>query len=68
MGGYEMPLHSEDPQLWAIGVRLADLDAPFGKLMKEMSIEWHKSGKLIELEKKWGIKSSPYLVRSRTRS
>ena len=58
---YEMPLASEDPQLWAMGVRLADLDAPFGKLLKDLSVEWHKTGKLLELEKKWGIKSSPYL-------
>src|SRR3954462_14566888 len=56
---YEMPLVSEDPQLWAIGVRLSDLDAPFGKLVKDISVQWHKSGTLIELEKKWGIKSSP---------
>jgi len=60
--GYEMPLVSEDPQLWAIGVRLTDLDSPLGKLIKEMSVDWHKSGKLLELEKKWGIKSSPYLI------
>ena len=60
--GYEMPLVSEDTQLWAVGVRLTDLDAPFGKLIKEMSVEWHKSGKLLALEKKWGIKSSPYLI------
>lgn len=60
--GYEMPLASEDPQLWAIGVRLEDLDGPLGKLMKEVSTEWHKSGKLLELEKKWGIKASPYLL------
>jgi len=59
---YEMPLVSEDPQLWAIGVRLTDLDAPFGKLLKDMSVDWHKSGRLIELEKKWGIKPSPYLA------
>lgn len=59
---YEMPLVSEDPQLWAIGVRLEDLDGPFGKLLKDMSVEWHKSGKLLELEKKWGVKQSPYLV------
>jgi polar amino acid transport system substrate-binding protein len=59
---YEMPLMSEDPQLWAIGVRLGDLDAPFGKLLKEMSLDWHKSGRLLELERKWGIKQSPYLI------
>lgn len=59
--GYEMPLPSEDPQAWAMGIRLADLDAPFGQFLKKLSIDWHKSGKLIELEKKWGIKASPYL-------
>jgi len=59
---HEMPLVSEDPQLWAIGIRLDDLDAPFGKRLKEFSIEWHKSGRLIALEKKWGIKASPYLL------
>lgn len=59
---YEMPLVSEDPQLWGIGIRLEDLEGPFGKLVKEMSVDWHKSGKLLELERKWGIKQSPYLV------
>jgi polar amino acid transport system substrate-binding protein len=59
---YEMPLNSEDPQLWAIGVRLADLNGPFGQLVKDMSVDWHKSGYLLELEKKWGIKQSPYLI------
>jgi polar amino acid transport system substrate-binding protein len=59
---YEMPLASEDPQLWAIGVRLDDLNGPFGKFMKDVSTEWHKSGTLVALEKKHGIKSSPYLL------
>jgi polar amino acid transport system substrate-binding protein len=58
---YEMPLVSEDPQNWAIGIRLADLASPFGTQMKALSVEWHKSGKLIELEKKWGIKPNPFL-------
>ena len=60
--GYEMPLVSEDPQLWGIGVRLDDMTGSFGKLVQDMSVEWHKSGKLLELEKKWGIKQSPYLI------
>ncbi|MGX5734271.1 transporter substrate-binding domain-containing protein [Bosea thiooxidans] len=59
---FEMPLTSEDPQLWAIGVRLDDLDGAFGKLLKDMSVEWHKGGKLLALETKWGIKQSPYLI------
>jgi polar amino acid transport system substrate-binding protein len=59
---YEMPLVSEDPQLWAMGIRLADMNAPFGEFLKKLSVDWHKSGKLIELEKKWGIKQNPFLV------
>jgi polar amino acid transport system substrate-binding protein len=31
-------------------------------MMKALSIEWHKSGKLLELEKKWGIKPNPFLA------
>jgi polar amino acid transport system substrate-binding protein len=58
---YEMPLPSEDPQKWAIGIRLDDLNGPFGDFMKQTSIDWHRTGYLIGLEKKWGIKPSPYL-------
>jgi polar amino acid transport system substrate-binding protein len=61
-GSYEMPLPSEDPQLWAIGVRQADLTAPFGMLLSQMCTEWLRSGHILALEKKWGIEPSPYLI------
>lgn len=60
--GYTMPLVSEDPQPWAIGVRQADLNGPLGKLLSSMSVEWHKTGWLLAEEKKWGIQQSPFLV------
>jgi polar amino acid transport system substrate-binding protein len=60
-GNYEMPLPSEDPQPWAIGVRLADLHSPFGQLLSQMCTEWLKTGHILALEKKWGIQPSPYL-------
>lgn len=59
---YEMPLKSEDPQPWAIGVRLDDVNGPFGQFLSKTSEEWHKTGYLIDLEKKWGITPSPFLV------
>ena len=59
---YTMPLVSEDPQPWAIGVRQADLNGPLGALLKEISTDWHKSGWLLAAEKKWGIQQSPFLV------
>ena len=60
--GFTMPLASEDPQLWAIGVRRDDLTGPFGAMLSELSKRWHRSGHLIELEAKWGMKASPYLA------
>lgn len=59
---YEMPLKSEDPQPWAIGVRLDDVKGPFGAFLSKTSEEWHRTGYLIDLEKKWGITPSPFLV------
>lgn len=59
---YEMPLKSEDPQPWAIGVRLDDVNGPFGQFLSKTSEEWHRTGYLIDLEKKWGITPSPFLV------
>jgi polar amino acid transport system substrate-binding protein len=59
---FEMPLASEDPQPWAIGVRLSDLNGPFGKFMKDLVTEWHAKGTLLELERKWGLKNSPFLI------
>lgn len=66
-GDYEMPLPSEDPQLWAIGVRQEDLAAPFGRLLSEVSTGWLRDGRILELERKWGIAESPYLIEQRTR-
>jgi polar amino acid transport system substrate-binding protein len=62
---YEMPLPSEDQQPWAIGIRLEDVSAPFGKLLSEISTEWLHSGHILELESKWGVAPSPYLVEMR---
>lgn len=59
---YEMPLVTEDEQPWAIAVPLPELNGPWGEYMKKVSLEWHKNGTLLALEKKWGIKQSPFLV------
>ena len=59
---YEIPLPSEDQQPWAIGVRLEDVSAPFGKLLSEITTDWLRSGHILDLERTWGITPSPYLV------
>jgi polar amino acid transport system substrate-binding protein len=58
---YEMPLRSEDDNPWGLAVPLAEKDCIFGNFMSGLTYNLHQSGKLIELEKKWGIQATQYL-------
>ncbi len=59
---YEMPLNSEDDNPWALAVPKAEANCVFGRFMSGMQYYWLQSGKLIELEKKWGIQPTKFLV------
>lgn len=58
---FEMPLASEDDNPWGLAVPLAEKDCVFGHFMSGLTFNMHQSGKLIELEEKWGIKATQYL-------
>jgi len=58
---YEMPLPTEDDNPWGIAVPLAERDQLYGRFMSGMIFNWHQSGRLIALEKKWGIQPTAYL-------
>ncbi|MGI9494074.1 MAG: transporter substrate-binding domain-containing protein [Geminicoccaceae bacterium] len=58
---FEMPLASEDDNPWGLAVPLAEQSCVFGNFMSGMQYNWHRSGKLIELEAKWGIQPTAYL-------
>ena len=58
---FEMPLASEDDNPWGLAVPKAEEDCVFGKFMSGMQYNWHRSGRLIELEAKWGIQATAYL-------
>jgi len=60
-GDYEMPLPSIMPDPWGLAVPLPERNKEFGRFMSGMVYEWHRSGKLIALEKKWGLQPSPFL-------
>ena len=64
---FEMPLASEDDNPWALAVPLAEKDCVFGRFMSGMQYNWHQSGALIELEKKWGIQPTAYLKKQNER-
>lgn len=57
---YTMVMPSIDPEPWGMGVRKED--AKFTTFISDVSKEWHKTGFIIGLEKKWGIPLSPFLL------
>jgi polar amino acid transport system substrate-binding protein len=65
--GFEMPLPTEDDNPWGLAVPIAEKDCIFGQFMSGMTYNWHQSGKLIELEKKWGIQETSYLKAQKER-
>ncbi len=58
---FEMPLASEDDNPWGLAVPKAEENCVFGNFMSGMQYNWHRSGRLIELEAKWGIQATAYL-------
>lgn len=58
---YEMPLATEDDNPWGLAVPVEEVDGAYGRFMSGMIYNWHISGRLIELEKKWGIQPTAYL-------
>ena len=59
---YEMPMMTEDDNPWALAVPLDELDGIWGNFMSGMIYNWHSSGRLVELEKKWGIQSTQFVM------
>jgi polar amino acid transport system substrate-binding protein len=58
---FEMPLESIDVVPWGAAVKLEELNGPWGQFMSNTVKDWHKTGKLIDLTKKWKIPPSPFL-------
>jgi polar amino acid transport system substrate-binding protein len=58
-----MPLPTIMEEPWGLAVPLAERERAFGRFMSGVIFEWHRSGRLIELEKKWQIPASDYLRR-----
>ena len=55
---YEMPLPTIDDAPWGLAVRLGE--DGFHALMSDMIKDWHKSGRILELETKWGVANTPF--------
>jgi polar amino acid transport system substrate-binding protein len=63
--GYEMPLETILTEPWGAAVKLEERDGPWGQFIAKTIVDWHRSGKLIDTEKKWGILPSAFLKKAR---
>jgi len=57
---YDMPLKSvlEDP--WGLAVKLGETS--FAKFMSDTIVDWHRTGKIVALEKKYGMSNTGYAL------
>jgi polar amino acid transport system substrate-binding protein len=55
---YEMPLTSILVQPWGIAVKQGE--KAFADFVSKAVVDWHKTGQIITLEKKWGIKPTKF--------
>jgi polar amino acid transport system substrate-binding protein len=59
---YEMPMPTEDDNPWGLAVPKAEQECVFGQFMSGMQYNWLRDGTLLELEKKWGIQPTSFLM------
>jgi len=62
---FEMPLETILTEPWGAAVRLEERDGPWGQFVAKTIADWHRTGKLIETEKKWNISPSAFLKKAR---
>ena len=60
--GYEMPVPVLYNNPWGAAVPIEEVNKGWGAFMAGMAYRWHTEGKLIELEKKWGVQASDWFV------
>jgi polar amino acid transport system substrate-binding protein len=58
---YEMPLETILEEPWGVAVKLEEREGPWGQFVAKALDDMHRSGRMIELEKKWSIPASAYL-------
>lgn len=58
---YEMPLETIDDSPWGIGV--AKGEDRLASLLSGMIVKWHVEGRIVDLEKEYGLEPTPFAKR-----
>ncbi len=59
---WELALPPIEPAPWILAVPLAERDGAYGKAISAIVEDWHRTGYLLEVEKKWGIPQTQWLL------
>lgn len=59
---YMTPLPSMMISPWAIAIAAQERDSPLERAIADVVADWHRSGWLLGVEKRWGIKPSQFLA------
>lgn len=59
--GFQLVVPTVADVPWGAAVRLSELDGRLSDMLSEATIDWHASGMLLELEKKWGVPETAWL-------
>jgi polar amino acid transport system substrate-binding protein len=65
---FETPLSVEDLSYWSLAVPMAESKLAYGDFVSKTVTEWHRSGFLISLEKKWGIPATEFLKQQQVKA
>lgn len=57
---YELKVDTVMDSSWGAAIQHGNPD--FRAFMEDTSIDWHRTGKIMELEDKWGIKRTPFVT------
>lgn len=63
---FEMPLPTLFITPWSIGIHRDDAGSPLADFLSQTVVEWHRSGLVADLERRWGIPVSAYTARMRS--
>ena len=59
---FDLAAPTVDDVPWGAAVSLDEVDGRLGKLLSAAIIDWHRSGLLVELETKWGIPQTAWVL------
>jgi len=64
---YEMPLPTLYVTPWSIALHRSEREGRLATAISAAIVDWHRSGLIVELERKWGIPVSAYTARMNAR-